>query len=59
MTLRFGVTGAGLIGKERIRRPSAWDGYAASVAADASLKTAETGETVSVTLPERHSFYQR
>lgn len=112
MTLRFGVTGAGLIGKERIRRctqilrgatvvakadinaesvmassgidgessarlmalsgktindvkagqlhgSSAWDGYAASVAADVSLKTAESGETVSVTLPERPSFYQR
>ncbi|WP_367143396.1 Gfo/Idh/MocA family protein [Pantoea stewartii] len=43
----------------QLRGPSAWDGYAASVAADACLKAQESGETVNITLSERPSFYQR
>lgn len=39
--------------------PSAWDGYAASVAADACMKSQESGETVAIDLPERPAFYQR
>lgn len=43
----------------QLRGPSAWDGYAASVAADACLKAQESGETVNIALPERPLFYQR
>jgi len=37
--------------------PSAWDGYAASVAADACLKAQESGAIEPVELPQRPSFY--
>ncbi len=37
--------------------PSAWDGYAASVAADACLKAQESGAIEAVELPQRPSFY--
>ncbi|MCV4684618.1 inositol 2-dehydrogenase, partial [Escherichia coli] len=39
--------------------PSAWDGYAASVAADACIKAQGTSEPVEVTLPECPAFYKR
>lgn len=41
----------------RLRGPSAWDGYAASVAADACLKAQKNGGSVAIALPERPSFY--
>lgn len=37
--------------------PSAWDGYAASVAADACLKAQESGAIEPVELPPRPAFY--
>ncbi|EOS95112.1 Gfo/Idh/MocA family oxidoreductase [Erwinia tracheiphila] len=43
----------------QLQGPSAWDGYAASVAADACLKAQETGETIQITLPQRPAFYPR
>ncbi|EXU74218.1 Gfo/Idh/MocA family oxidoreductase [Erwinia mallotivora] len=43
----------------QLHGPSAWDGFAASVAADACLKAQETGETVTITTAERPTFYQR
>ncbi|MCX8958177.1 inositol 2-dehydrogenase [Erwinia psidii] len=43
----------------KLSGPSAWDGFAASVAADACLKAQETGETVNITLPECPAFYQQ
>ncbi|ELY6343571.1 Gfo/Idh/MocA family oxidoreductase [Cronobacter muytjensii] len=42
-----------------LRGPSAWDGYAASVAADACLKAQESGALESISLPERPAFYLR
>ncbi|WP_380183157.1 Gfo/Idh/MocA family protein [Kalamiella sp. sgz302252] len=39
--------------------PSAWDGYAASVAADACLKAQESGAIESVELPPRPAFYNK
>ena len=43
----------------KLQGPSAWDGYAASVAADACLKAQECNEPVAVSLPECPAFYQR
>ena len=43
----------------QLQGPSAWDGYAASVAADACLQAQESSEPVAVTLPECPAFYQR
>lgn len=43
----------------KLQGPSAWDGYAASVAADACLKAQECNEPVVVSLPECPAFYQR
>ena len=43
----------------QLHGPSAWDGYAASVAADACIKAQETSEPVEVTLPECPAFYKR
>ncbi len=42
-----------------LRGPSAWDGYAASVAADACLKAQESGALEPINLPERPAFYLR
>ncbi|WP_367946385.1 Gfo/Idh/MocA family oxidoreductase, partial [Cronobacter sakazakii] len=39
--------------------PSAWDGFAASVAADACLKAQESGALETISLPERPAFYLR
>lgn len=41
----------------KLTGPSAWDGYAASVAADACLKAQESGAIEPVELPERPAFY--
>ena len=43
----------------QLQGPSAWDGYAASVAADACIKAQGTSEPVEVTLPECPAFYKR
>jgi len=37
--------------------PSAWDGYAAAVAADACVEAQNSGEIVTITLPTRPAFY--
>lgn len=42
-----------------LQGPSAWDGYAASVAADACLKAQESGAIESVELPPRPAFYNK
>jgi myo-inositol 2-dehydrogenase/D-chiro-inositol 1-dehydrogenase len=39
--------------------PSAWDGYAAAVTADACVKAQQTGEIVPVTMKERPAFYNK
>lgn len=39
--------------------PSAWDGYAAAVTADACVKAQQTGEIVPVTMKERSAFYDK
>src|SRR5699024_2528431 len=36
---------------------SAWDGYAAAVAADACVKAQQSGEQESITMPEKPAFY--
>jgi len=41
----------------KLTGPSAWDGYAASVAADACLKAQESGAIEAVELPQRPCFY--
>jgi len=38
--------------------PSAWDGYAAAVAADACVAAQTSGEIVPVTMPARPAFYR-
>ncbi|MCP1439212.1 myo-inositol 2-dehydrogenase/D-chiro-inositol 1-dehydrogenase [Erwinia persicina] len=43
----------------QLHGPSAWDGYAASVAADACLKAQESGAIESVELPPRPAFYNK
>lgn len=42
-----------------LRGPSAWDGYAASVAADACLKAQQSGHVEPVEMPPRPDFYPR
>jgi myo-inositol 2-dehydrogenase/D-chiro-inositol 1-dehydrogenase len=42
-----------------LRGPSAWDGFAASVAADACVKAQESGATEIIDLPARPAFYHR
>jgi myo-inositol 2-dehydrogenase/D-chiro-inositol 1-dehydrogenase len=42
-----------------LQGPSAWDGYAASVAADACLKAQESGAIEPVELPARPAFYNK
>jgi myo-inositol 2-dehydrogenase/D-chiro-inositol 1-dehydrogenase len=39
--------------------PSAWDGYAAAVTADACVKAQQTGEIVPVTMKQRPAFYDK
>ncbi|AJQ26773.1 Gfo/Idh/MocA family protein [Pelosinus fermentans] len=39
--------------------PSAWDGYAAAVTADACVKAQQTGEIVPVTMKQRPEFYNK
>ncbi|WBF45671.1 Gfo/Idh/MocA family protein [Serratia rubidaea] len=41
----------------QLRGPSAWDGYAAAVTADACVAAQLSGEVVPVSLPPRPSFY--
>ena len=41
-----------------LRGPSAWDGYAAAVTADALLRAQKTGEIEPVALGERPGIYQ-
>ena len=43
----------------QLQGPSAWDGYAASVAADACLKAQESGAIEPVELPPRPAFYNK
>ncbi|MBP5140745.1 inositol 2-dehydrogenase, partial [Pseudomonas chlororaphis] len=37
--------------------PSAWDGYAAAVAADACIEAQNSGQIVKVAQPPRPAFY--
>ncbi|WP_343463664.1 Gfo/Idh/MocA family oxidoreductase [Pantoea sp.] len=48
------ITGA-LAGQ--ISGPSAWDGYAAAVAADACLAAQNSGDIVAISMPARPAFY--
>jgi myo-inositol 2-dehydrogenase/D-chiro-inositol 1-dehydrogenase len=41
----------------KLTGPSAWDGFAAAVAADACIAAQNSGEVVPVTLPARPGFY--
>jgi myo-inositol 2-dehydrogenase/D-chiro-inositol 1-dehydrogenase len=41
----------------RVGGPSAWDGYAAAVAADACIEAQASGAIVALGLPERPRFY--
>lgn len=41
----------------KLTGPSAWDGFAAAVAADACIAAQTSGEVVAVTLPARPGFY--
>ncbi|WP_437610501.1 Gfo/Idh/MocA family protein [Erwinia sp. V71] len=43
----------------KLTGPSAWDGYAASVAADACIKAQESGAIEPVELPPRPTFYDK
>ncbi|RWR02382.1 inositol 2-dehydrogenase [[Pantoea] beijingensis] len=43
----------------KLKGPSAWDGYAASVAADACLKAQNSGAVEPVNLPPRPVFYDK
>lgn len=43
----------------RVDGPSSWDGLVACVTGDAAQKARETGEAVSIQLPEMPSFYSR
>jgi myo-inositol 2-dehydrogenase / D-chiro-inositol 1-dehydrogenase len=45
--------------KGEVNGPTAWDGYAAAVASDACLKAKKTGEIVSISMPERPTFYTK
>ncbi len=43
----------------KLTGPSAWDGYAAAVTADACVAAQLSGEIVPVTLPARPVFYNK
>ncbi|CNK58100.1 Gfo/Idh/MocA family protein [Yersinia aldovae] len=44
---------------EKLTGPSAWDGYAAAVTADACIAAQSNGEIVPVSLPSRPVFYDK
>lgn len=44
---------------EKLTGPSAWDGYAAAVTADACIAAQSNGEIVPVSLPPRPVFYDK
>jgi myo-inositol 2-dehydrogenase/D-chiro-inositol 1-dehydrogenase len=46
------------VNKGEVSGPSAWDGYAAAVAADACVLAQKTGEIVPVKMKERPAFYR-
>jgi len=43
---------------QKLIGPTAWDGFAASIAADACVKAQESGQIESIEMPERPAFYQ-
>ena len=43
---------------DELTGPSAWDGYAAAVAADACVAAQKSGDIVPITMPPRPAFYQ-
>lgn len=43
---------------DELTGPSAWDGYAAAVAADACVAAQKSGDIVQITMPPRPAFYQ-
>ncbi len=45
--------------KGEINGPSAWDGYVQAVTADACINAKHSGQIVSISMPERPSFYDR
>lgn len=45
--------------KGEVNGPTAWDGYAAAVTADACLEARDSGQIVSISLPERPAFYDK
>ncbi|WPP00036.1 Gfo/Idh/MocA family oxidoreductase [Pseudomonas sp. HR96] len=47
----------GSVSSGQIGGPSAWNGYAAAVAADACMQAQESGEIVPIKMPERPAFY--
>ncbi|GAA3533646.1 Gfo/Idh/MocA family oxidoreductase [Zobellella aerophila] len=47
------------IAQGRIEGPTAWDGYAAAVAADACVKAQESGQIEAVVMAERPAFYNQ
>jgi myo-inositol 2-dehydrogenase/D-chiro-inositol 1-dehydrogenase len=42
---------------ERLSGPSAWDGFAAAVSADACVEAQQSGAIVAISLPQRPAFY--
>jgi myo-inositol 2-dehydrogenase/D-chiro-inositol 1-dehydrogenase len=46
------------LGKGKLTGPSAWDGYAAAVAADACVKAQKTGSIEAVVMAKRPDFYR-
>jgi myo-inositol 2-dehydrogenase / D-chiro-inositol 1-dehydrogenase len=45
--------------KGEVNGPTAWDGYAAAVTADACLEAKQTGKIVPISMPERPDFYSK
>ncbi|RBW69309.1 Gfo/Idh/MocA family protein [Bacillus taeanensis] len=45
--------------KGEVNGPTAWDGYAAAVTADACLEAKQTGKIVPISMPERPDFYNK
>jgi myo-inositol 2-dehydrogenase/D-chiro-inositol 1-dehydrogenase len=46
------------LGKGKLTGPSAWDGYAAAVTADACVKAQKTGSIEAVVMAKRPDFYR-
>ncbi|WP_145482273.1 Gfo/Idh/MocA family protein [Yersinia rohdei] len=44
---------------EKLTGPSAWDGFAAAVTADACIAAQDSGDIVSISLPQRPNFYNQ